>query len=100
MSRMKAMAFVHFGGHRLALLRRVDQLCSHGFDFPGGGFIVADHSLGSERADARNALFMLDVVRHRPRWGCPDRGKVPDDIFFKLGQIQRRSSVKSFDTRH
>jgi hypothetical protein len=76
---------MHFGGHRLAFPRRADQLCSHGFDFLGGGFIVTYHGLGSERADAGHALFMLDVVRHRPRWGRPDRGKVPYDIFFKLG---------------
>src|SRR6476469_7277163 len=76
---------MHFGGHRLAFFRRADQLCSHGFDFPGSSFVVAYHGLGSKRADARDAFFMLDVVRHRPRWCCLDRGKTPDDVFFKLG---------------
>src|SRR5215475_3747601 len=62
---------VHFGSHRLAFLRRADQLGSHRFDLLGSGFIVAHHGLRAECSGTRNTLSMLDIVRHWPgrdRW--------------------------------
>ena len=66
---------MHFRRHRIAFLRGADQFGSHRFNFLGCGFMVAHHGLCTERADTRDAILMLDVVRHRiglNRWCAVD----------------------------
>src|ERR1700747_3176210 len=79
---------MHLAGHRLAFLRRADQLGPHRFDLLGRGFIIAHHGFGREPAYTRYPFAMLDIVWHRFR---RKRSRSPDG---QCGQSRRDASSK------